>query len=55
VPLLLVLRETGLPRIIEGAPVVPVSRLRGFIEELDYVIDDPSVAVVEAPEGGLDD
>ncbi len=52
VPLLLVLRETGLPRIIERVPVVPVSKLRGLIEELDYVIDDPSVAVVETPGEG---
>ncbi len=52
VPVLLVLREHGLPRVAFGVPVVPVSRLRGFIEALDWVVEDPRVATVEAPARG---
>jgi hypothetical protein len=51
VPALLVLREAGLPRLVEGVPVVPVSRLRGFIEELDYIMEDPRVVKIAV--GGL--
>lgn len=47
VPALLVLREAGVPRLASGVPIVPVSRLRGFLEELDYLLEDPAVAVLE--------
>ena len=38
VPALLVLRER-VPRLVEGVAVVPVSRLRGFIEELPVLAE----------------
>jgi Holliday junction resolvase len=50
-PALLVLRETGLPRLASGVPVVPVSRLRGFLEQIDYLLEDPGVAVIRLPGG----
>ena len=49
-PVLLVLREQGLPRVAAGVPVVPASRLRGFLEELHVIVEDPVIAVVEAAE-----
>jgi len=48
VPALLVLRETGVPRLVHGVPVVPVSRLRGLIEEFDYLLEDPAVAKLQS-------
>ncbi|KSW12483.1 hypothetical protein CF15_07110 [Pyrodictium occultum] len=44
VPALLVLREHA-PRLAEGVPVVPASRLRGFLEELPALAEDPAVYV----------
>ena len=46
IPVLLVLRETGVPRLPAGVPVVPVSRLRGFLESLDYLLEEPGVEKV---------
>ena len=49
VPAVLVLREHGLPRLVHGVPVVPVSRLRGFLEELPGLAYSGELLVVEAP------
>ena len=48
VPALLVLRENT-PRLVEGVYVVPASRLRGFLEELPVLADEPRAARVYAP------
>jgi len=45
VPALLVLRES-VPRLAEGVAVVPASRLRGFIEELPVLAEEPAIHVV---------
>ncbi|MET1101054.1 MAG: restriction endonuclease [Pyrodictiaceae archaeon] len=47
-PVLLVLRE-NLPRIVDGVAIVPASRLRGFMEQLDYVLEDPAIRLIEPP------
>ncbi len=47
-PALLVLRSTGLPRLLAGVPVISVSRLKGFIEALDALIYSGEVVVMEA-------
>ncbi|ALL00857.1 hypothetical protein Pyrde_0807 [Pyrodictium delaneyi] len=46
VPALLVLRESA-PRLVEGVAVVPASRLRGFIEELYVLAEEPAIHVVK--------
>ena len=51
VPAVLVLREHGLPRLVRGVPVVPVSRLRGFLEELPGLAYSGELLIVEAPAG----
>jgi len=43
---LLVLRES-VPRLAEGVAVVPASRLRGFIEELYMLAEEPAIHVVK--------
>jgi len=43
IPVLLVLRE-HVPRLLEGVVVVPVSRLRGFIEEIPVLAEADEVA-----------
>jgi len=48
VPALLVLRE-AVPRLVDGVYVVPASRLRGFLEELPVLADEPAAATVYAP------
>ncbi len=48
VPALLVLRE-NVPRLLEGVYVVPASRLRGFLEELPVLAEEPGASRVYAP------
>ena len=43
IPALLVLRE-HVPRLLEGVVIVPVSRLRGFIEEISVLAEADEVA-----------
>ena len=43
IPALLVLRE-HVPRLLEGVVIVPVSRLRGFIEEVSVLAEADEVA-----------
>ncbi len=46
-PVLVVLRE-NVPPLVEGVPVVPASKLRGFMEELEAILEDPRVRLIKA-------
>ena len=45
-PVVLVLR-TNTPTIVEGVVIVPIAKLRGFIEAVPVLVEDPLVRVVE--------
>jgi len=38
VPVILVVREYSIPRVVEGAAIVPVSKLKGFLQEIDELV-----------------
>ncbi len=44
-PVIIVLRENISP-MIEGVPVVPASKLRGFMESIDSILEEPTVRLI---------